>query len=49
VLILIVTIIKTRDEFRDACAMNHLSAVNLATDWLGVSTHALLLRLPNHI
>jgi len=29
--------------------MSHLSAVNLATGWLGVSTHALLLRPSNHI
>jgi len=29
--------------------MSHLSAVNLATGWLGVSTHALLLRSSNRI
>ena len=29
--------------------MSHLSAVNVATGRLGVSTHALLLRLSNHI
>jgi len=32
----------------DAYAMSHLSAVNLATGWLGVLTHALLLRPSNH-
>jgi len=52
----IITTIKTTDEFRNlsvtaaaalsrvAYAMSHLSAVNLATGWLGVSTHELLLR-----
>jgi len=29
--------------------MSHSSADNLATGWLGVSTHALLLRPSNHI
>jgi len=29
--------------------MSHFSAVNFATGWLGVSTHALLLRPSNHI
>jgi len=29
--------------------MSHLSAVNLATGWLGVSMHALLLRPSNDI
>jgi len=29
--------------------MSHLSAVILATGWLGMSTHALLLRPSNHI
>jgi len=29
--------------------MSHLSAVNLAIGWRGVSTHALLLRPSNHI
>jgi len=29
--------------------MSHLSAVNLGMGWLGVSTHALLLRPSNHV
>jgi len=29
--------------------MSHLLAVNLATGWLGVSTHAMLLRTSNRI